>query len=115
MQRILGGLVFKVHRLCVSPNSRLESNKEEEEKTDRFDGKGNSNSHGASPVHQIISMIEWIRTSRLSIKNSLSRLRLTALMASSVTGTGLSVSCSRFILPISLGKKGDIRLPGKGN
>ena len=27
-----GGLVFKAHRLCVSPNSRLESNKEEEEK-----------------------------------------------------------------------------------
>jgi len=28
--------------------------------------------HGAKPVHQIISMIEWIRTSKLSIKNSLS-------------------------------------------
>jgi len=27
--------------------------------------------HGARPVHQIISMIKWIRTSRLSIKNSL--------------------------------------------
>jgi len=26
-----GGLVFKEHRLCVSLNSRLESNKEEEE------------------------------------------------------------------------------------
>ena len=35
-------------------------------------GKGNSNSHGARPVHQIISMIKWIRTSRLSMKNSLS-------------------------------------------
>ena len=33
--------------------------------------KGNSNAHGARPVHQIISMINWIRTSRLSIKNSL--------------------------------------------
>ena len=31
-----------------------------------------SNSHGAGPVHLIISMINWIRTSRLSIKNSLS-------------------------------------------
>ena len=29
-------------------------------------------SHGARPVHQIISMIKWIRTSKLSIKNSLS-------------------------------------------
>jgi len=38
----------------------------------RLPGKGNPNSHGARPVHQIISMIKWIRTSRLSIKNSLS-------------------------------------------
>jgi len=29
--RFRGGLVFKAHRLCVSLNSRLESNKEEEE------------------------------------------------------------------------------------
>ena len=29
--RVRGGLVFKAHRLCVSLNSRLESNKEEEE------------------------------------------------------------------------------------
>ena len=38
----------------------------------RLPGKGNSNSLGARPVHQIISMIKWIRTIRLSIKNSLS-------------------------------------------
>ena len=31
VQRFRGGLVFKVHRLCVSLNSRLQSNKEEEE------------------------------------------------------------------------------------
>ena len=31
-------------------------------------GKGNSNSHGARPVHLIITMMKWIRTSRLSIK-----------------------------------------------
>ena len=31
MQRFRGGLVFKAHILCVSLNSRLESNKEEEE------------------------------------------------------------------------------------
>ena len=36
----------------------------------RLPGNGNSNSHGARPVH---SMIKWIRTSRLSIKNSLRR------------------------------------------
>ena len=29
MQRFRGGLVFKAHRLCVSLNSRLESNREE--------------------------------------------------------------------------------------
>ena len=31
MQRFRDGLVFKAHRLFVSLNSRLESNKEEEE------------------------------------------------------------------------------------
>ena len=30
MQRFLGGLAFKPHQLCVSLNSRPESNKEEE-------------------------------------------------------------------------------------
>ena len=33
-------------------------------------------SHGARPVHPNIMMIKWIRTSRLSIQNSLSRTRL---------------------------------------
>ena len=33
-----------------------------------------SNSDGARPVHLIITMIKWIRTRRLSIKNSLSGL-----------------------------------------
>ena len=37
----------------------------------RLPGKVNSNSHGARPVHPIITMIKWIRTSRLSMKNSL--------------------------------------------
>ena len=36
--------------------------------------KGNSDTHGARLVHQIITMIKWIRTSRLSIENSLSTL-----------------------------------------
>ena len=38
----------------------------------RLPGKGSSNSHGARPVHLTITMIKWIRTSRLSIKNPLS-------------------------------------------
>ena len=33
----------------------------------RLPGKENSNSHCARPVHLIITMIKWIRTSRLSI------------------------------------------------
>ena len=38
----------------------------------RLPAKWNSNSHGARPVHQIITMIKWIRTSKLSAKNCLS-------------------------------------------
>ena len=38
----------------------------------RLPGKGIPHSHGARPVHLIIIMIKWIRTSRLSIKKSLS-------------------------------------------
>ena len=44
----------------------------------RLPGKGNSNSHGARPAHLIITMIKWIQTSRLAIKNSLSVLAYTA-------------------------------------
>jgi len=38
----------------------------------RLPGRGDSNSHGARPVHLIITMIKCIQTSRLSIKNFLS-------------------------------------------
>ena len=38
----------------------------------RLPGKGNPNSHGARPVHQIMSMMKWMRTNSLSIKKSLS-------------------------------------------
>ena len=41
----------------------------------KLPGKGNSNSHGARPVHLIITMIQWIRTCRMSIQNSLSRVK----------------------------------------
>ena len=37
-------------------------------------GRGNSNSHGARPVHLITTMIKWIRTGRLSMKNFLSQV-----------------------------------------
>jgi len=41
----------------------------------RLPGKGSSNYHGARPFHLIITMIKWIRTSRLSIHDSLSLRR----------------------------------------
>ena len=40
----------------------------------RLPGKGNSKSHGARPVHLVITMIKWMRASRLSIKNCLSQV-----------------------------------------
>ena len=38
----------------------------------RLPRNGDSNSHGARPFHQIITMIKWIHTSRLSTKISVS-------------------------------------------
>jgi hypothetical protein len=38
----------------------------------RLPGNGNSNYHGARPVHLIITMIKCIRNSRLYVSNSLS-------------------------------------------
>ena len=57
-----GGLSRQLHRVDYTTR-----------KVDvRLPGKGNSNSPGARPVHLIITMITWIRTSRLSIKKTLS-------------------------------------------
>ena len=44
--------------------------------------KENSNSDGARPVHQIISTMKWIRTSRLSLKDYLSLAQLNAMSPS---------------------------------
>ena len=49
----------------------------------RLPGKESSTSHGARPIHLIITMIKWIRTSMLSIKNSLMILRLSSSSGSS--------------------------------
>jgi hypothetical protein len=51
----------------------------------RLLGKKNSNSHGARPVHQIITMLKWIWTSKLSIKNSLSRKHTVPFRGHAVT------------------------------
>jgi hypothetical protein len=89
----------RAHRLCVSLNSRLESNQEGDleehfEVDVRLPENGNSNSHGARPVHPIITMIEWIRTSRLSIKNSLS-VNLEERLAAIPEARGLQQSTPR--------------------
>ena len=64
----------------------------------RLPGKGDSNSHGARPVHQIISMIKWIRTSRLSIKNSLSLEERVLSVAAEATCSGEPFSSSSLLL-----------------
>ena len=56
----------------------------------RLPEKENSNYHGARPVHQIISvhqitsMIEWIRTSWLAIKSSLSVSHASSVLVQAV-------------------------------
>ena len=48
----------------------LRANQEFMRKVDiRLPGKGFPNFHDAGPVHLIITMIKWIQTNRLSIKN----------------------------------------------
>ena len=59
------------------------------------------NSHGANPVHQIISMIQWIRTSRLSINNSLS-----SKGGGSVLVGSTSSMCGKSTPPLSGGRPG---------
>ena len=67
-------------KLSKSPSAQKEDSKKEPmhmkgvqfppRKVDvRLPEKGYSNSHGARPVHPIITMIKWIRTNRLSIEN----------------------------------------------
>jgi len=51
---------------------------------------------GARPVHLIISMITWIRTSRLSIKNSLSAGRYRIfLVEGKLPGSGHHLRANR--------------------
>ena len=56
-QRFRGGLVVKAHRLCVSLNSRLESNEETKEKKESVaaSGRGGNN-------------VEGVKDSRLKVK-----------------------------------------------
>jgi len=75
--RFRGGLVFKADRLLyhstLGLTRRVQSAGVHRKVDVRLPGKGISNGcGGARPDHLIITMIKWIRTSRLSIKNSLS-------------------------------------------
>ena len=46
----------------------------------------------ARPVHQIISMIKWIRTSRLSIKNSLALQGCTSGLAATLLSSSRHIA-----------------------
>ena len=64
-----------IHFSCGVPASAetIQHNRFPTKEVDvRLPGKGNTNSHGARPVHLIITMKKWIQTNRLPIKNSLS-------------------------------------------
>jgi len=82
VKRFRGGLVFKAHRPLYPSALGLRVIKKRRDTKDVVDARAevvgagpveNSNSHGARPVHLIIPMIKWIRTSRLSLENSLCR------------------------------------------
>ena len=62
----------------------------------RLPVKGNSNSHGAGPVHLIITMIKRVRTSRLLIKNSLCWQVRTLELAVTGLSFGLDSSLHHF-------------------
>ena len=61
-----------LYSACSGVRPRRKSGVCPRRKSDMLTGMGNSNSHGARPVHQTISMTKGIQTSKLSTKNSLS-------------------------------------------
>ena len=86
----------------------------------RLPGKGNSNSHGARPVHHIISMMKWIRASRLSINDSLSatppvsrvHVNFQSVMSTSRVSCQLTESDLNFQRPMSVRSGGSSRVQG---
>ena len=61
----------------------------------RLPGKGNSDSHGARPVHKITSIMKWIRTSRLSTNYS--------RIGFKVKSSGLSVGAEKMVICLGFG------------
>ena len=88
----------------------------------RLPGKGNSNAHGARPVHQIIWMVKWIRTSRMAIRTL--SLFMTLVYGAGWDGWGGQGSCRvvgtpwvsgggfRIYRPIRWGGQGSCRVIG---
>jgi len=66
------GLEFGVQNLAYRVPEQGVHGHQARKVDERLPGKWNSNSHGARLVHLILTMMKWIRTSRLSIKNSFS-------------------------------------------
>jgi len=108
-------VVNKELSLCTVEGAGAEEAHDEHFLTRKVDvglpEKGNSNSHGARPVHLIITTIKWIRTSRLSIKNS--------VLYSLCTVEGASAEEAHdedlLLLPVGCGVKGSgFRVQGSG-
>ena len=66
----------------------------------RLPGKGDLDLHGARPFHRIISMIKWIWTIRLSIKDFLSKCSNPTTLRNDWIGPSISTS------PTMLGQGG---------
>ena len=77
----------------------------------RLPGQGDSQSHGARPVHLIITTIKWTRTSRLS-RCYLAPRRTRGQSGSPTPGRAPR---SSHAARLSSTRKVDVRLPGNGN
>jgi len=108
VQRFRGGLVFKVHRLCASLNSRLESNKEEEKST------------------QVIVRLwtRWGATAHLASERGVSHVTDGARNLHVIQVHGLGAHRERKLVPVAsralvvgrgVPRNEDVRLPGTGN
>jgi len=63
-------------------------------------GKGNSNSHGARPVHLIITMIKWIRTEQETEKAGEGKVRINKAAASRQNIREVALSQSMWVKKI---------------
>jgi len=78
VQRFRGGLVFKAHRLCVSLNSRLESNKEEGKQHLHGSGRG-SHRVECPPPPAPLSLYETLQVMSLRVAKEVVKALLKAV------------------------------------